>query len=103
MAAERETVDRLIAAYLAERVNGDLRRAYLGRDQGGTICPIAAVSARMVSYRCHRSATIIIISTKRARALFGERTGKGFQLADARRGPPGRSGAAGGRACASKC
>ena len=82
MAAERETVDRLIAAYLAEQHRRDLRGAHLRRHQVGTICPIAAISAPMVLSRCHRSATTTIIFDEAARALFGERTGKGYQLAD---------------------
>ena len=82
MAAERETVDRLIAAYLAERV--DQRHfdgRISGRHQVGTICPIAGVSARTASSPYLRSATIIIIFDEAARALFGSQSGKGYQLA----------------------
>ena len=51
MAAERETVDRLIAAHLAERINGEFDGRVSGRDQVGTICPIAAVRHRWLCAR----------------------------------------------------
>ncbi len=82
MAAERDTVDRLIAAYLAEQHRRNFRRAHLGRHQVGTICPIAALWRGWLHPRVNARTATTIISTKRARALFGERTGKGYQLAD---------------------
>ena len=65
MAAERETVDRLIAAHLAERINGEFDGRDLGRDQGGTICPIAAVRHRWLCARRDARRAITMYSTRR--------------------------------------
>jgi ribonuclease R len=81
MAAERETVDRLIAAHLAEQVD----RTFEARISGVT------KSGLFVQLPQYGADGFIPVSTlgddyylfdEAARALFGERTGQGFQLAD---------------------
>ena len=82
MAAERETVDRLIAAHLAERINGEFDGRISGVTKAGLFVQLpqfgtdgfVPVSTLDGDY---------YVFDETARALVGERTGKGFQLADA--------------------
>ena len=81
MAAERDTVDRLIAAFLAEQVDSTFEARISGVTKSGLFVQLPQYGAD----------GFIPISTlgddyyhfdEAARALFGERSGKGFQLAD---------------------
>ena len=81
MAAERETVDRLIAAFLAEQVDQTFEARVSGVTKAGLFVQLPQYGAD----------GFIPISSlgddyyhfdEAARALFGSRTGKGFQLAD---------------------
>lgn len=81
MAAERDTVDRLIAAFLAEQVDSTFAARISGVTKSGLFVQLPQYGAD----------GFIPISTlgddyyhfdEAARALFGERSGKGFQLAD---------------------
>jgi ribonuclease R len=82
MAAERETVDRLIAAHLAERIDGEFDARISGVTKAGLFVQLpqfgtdgfVPVSTLDGDYYLFDETT---------RALVGERTGKGFQLADA--------------------
>ena len=82
MAAERETVDRLIAAHLAERVDGE----FDGRISGVTK---AGLFVQLPHYGTDGFVPVSTLGEdyyvfdESLRALIGERTGKGFQLADA--------------------
>ncbi|RWK08663.1 MAG: ribonuclease R [Mesorhizobium sp.] len=81
MAAERDTVDRLIAAYLAERINDTFDARISGVTKAGLFVqlpqygtdgfiPVSSLNGDYYIY------------DETARSLFGERTGKGYQLAD---------------------
>jgi len=81
MAAERDTVDRLVAAYLAEKVN----ESFDGRISGVIK---AGLFVQLPQYRADGFIPVssladdYYIYDESARALFGERTGRGYQLAD---------------------
>ena len=81
MAAERETADRLVAAYLADRVGAEFEARISGvtraglfvrlRDTGADgFVPAATIGNDY--YRHHED----------AHALIGDRTGEGFRLGD---------------------
>ena len=81
MAAERETVDRLIAAYLAGQVNATFEARISGVTKSGLFVQLPQYGAD----------GFIPVSSlgddyyhfdEAARALFGDRAGKGYQLAD---------------------
>jgi ribonuclease R len=81
MAAERDTVDRLVAAYLAEHKG----ETFDGRISGVTK---AGLFVQLPTYGAD---TFVPVSTlggdyyvydESTHALFGQRTGKGYQLAD---------------------
>ena len=81
MAAERETVDRLIAAHLATRVEDSFQGRVSGVTKAGLFIQLPQFGAD----------GFIPVSTlgddyyifdESARALYGERTSKGYQLAD---------------------
>lgn len=81
MAAERQTVDRLTAAYLAERVDEAFDARISGVTKAGLFVTLPQYGAD----------GFIPVSTlgddyyiydETARSLFGERSGKGYQLAD---------------------
>jgi ribonuclease R len=81
MAAERETVDRLIASHLASRLEEDFSARVSGVTKAGLFVKLPQFGAD----------GFIPVSTlgddyyiydESAHALFGERTGKGYQLAD---------------------
>jgi ribonuclease R len=81
MAAERETVDRLIAAFLAEQVDQTFEARISGVTKSGLFVQLPQYGAD----------GFIPISSlgddyyhfdEAARALFGSQSGKGFQLAD---------------------
>ncbi|MEO5322714.1 ribonuclease R [Mesorhizobium sp. CC13] len=81
MAAERDTVDRLIAGFLAERVDETFDARISGVTKAGLFVQLPQYGAD----------GFIPVSSlgddyyhfdEAARSLFGERTGKGYQLAD---------------------
>lgn len=81
MAAERDTVDRLVAAFLSERLNETFEARISGVVKAGLFVQLPQYGAD----------GFIPISTlgddyyhfdEGARSLFGERSGKGYQLAD---------------------
>ncbi|MGX7873033.1 ribonuclease R [Mesorhizobium sp. ORM6] len=81
MAAERDTVDRLVAAYLAERIDDRFDARISGVTKSGLFVQLPQYGAD----------GFIPVSTlggdyyvydEAARSLFGERSGKGYQLAD---------------------
>ena len=81
MKAERDTVDRLIAGYLAERIDDRFDARISGVTKSGLFVQLPQygadgfipVSSLNDDYYIYDEA---------ARSLFGERTGKGYQLAD---------------------
>lgn len=81
MAAERDTVDRLVAAHLAERINDTFDARVSGVTKAGLFVQLPQygtdgfipVSSLGGDYYIYDEAT---------HALFGERSGKGYQLAD---------------------
>ncbi|WP_287247951.1 ribonuclease R [Mesorhizobium sp.] len=81
MAAERDTVDRLIAAYLAERVDDRFDARISGVTKSGLFVQLPQYGADgFISVSSLGGDYYIYDET--ARSLFGERTGKGYQLAD---------------------
>ena len=81
MAAERETVDRLIAAHLATRID----ESFQGRVSGVTK---AGLFIQLPQYGADGFIPVSSLGDdyymydESAHALFGERSGKGYQLAD---------------------
>jgi len=81
MAAERETIDRLVAGFLAERVD----EAFDARISGVVK---AGLFVQLPQYGADGFIPVSSLGDdyyhfdEAARALFGERTGKGYQLAD---------------------
>ena len=81
MAAERETVDRLVARHLADRVGADFEARISGVTRSGLFVQLPhfgadgfiPVSSLGDDYYFHDES---------AHALVGERSGKGFRLAD---------------------
>lgn len=81
MAAERETVDRLIAAYLAERVDERFDARISGVAKAGLFVQLPQFGADgFIPVSSLGDDYYIFDET--ARSLFGERSGKGYQLAD---------------------
>ncbi|CAH2404939.1 ribonuclease R [Mesorhizobium escarrei] len=81
MAAERDTVDRLIAAYLAERVDEHFDARISGVTKSGLFVQLPQYGADgFIPVSSLEGDYYIYDET--ARSLFGERTGKGYQLAD---------------------
>ncbi|TPJ80306.1 ribonuclease R [Mesorhizobium sp. B2-6-2] len=81
MAAERDTVDRLIAAYLAERVNDTFDARISGVTKAGLFVQLPQYGADGFIPVSTLGGDYYIYD-ETARSLFGERTGKGYQLAD---------------------
>ena len=81
MAAERETIDRLIAAHLSTR----LEEAFQGRISGVTK---SGLFVKLPQYGADGFIPVSLLGDdyyiydESAHALFGERSGKGYQLAD---------------------
>ncbi len=81
MAAERDTVDRLIAAHLAERVDERFDARISGVTKAGLFVQLPQYGADgFIPVSTLQDDYYIYDET--ARSLFGERTGKGYQLAD---------------------
>nr|WP_240546970.1 ribonuclease R [Mesorhizobium tianshanense] len=81
MAAERDTVDRLIAAYLAERVEDRFDARISGVTKSGLFVQLPQYGADGFIPVSSLDGDYYIYD-ETARSLFGERTGKGYQLAD---------------------
>ncbi|NGO53230.1 ribonuclease R [Allomesorhizobium camelthorni] len=81
MAAERDTVDRLIAAYLAERLNDTFDARVSGVTRAGLFVQLPQYGADGFIPVSSLEGDYYMFD-EAARSLFGERTGKGFQLAD---------------------
>jgi ribonuclease R len=81
MAAERDTVDRLIAAYLAERVEETFDARISGVTKSGLFVQLPQYGADGFIPVSSLDGDYYIYD-ETARALFGERTAKGYRLAD---------------------
>ena len=81
MAAERDTVDRLVAAYLAERVDERFDARISGVTKAGLFVQLPQYGADGFIPVSSLDGDYYIYD-ETARSLFGERTGKGYQLAD---------------------
>jgi ribonuclease R len=81
MAAERDTLDRLIAAYLAERLNDTFDARISGVTRAGLFVQLPQYGADGFIPVSSLEGDYYIFD-EAGRSLFGERTGKGFQLAD---------------------
>ena len=93
MAAERDTVDRLIAAHLAERINGE----FDGRVSGVTKAGLFVQLPQFGTDGFVPVATLdddYYVFDETARALVGERTGKGYPACRPRDGQARRCRAA---------
>jgi ribonuclease R len=81
MAAERETVDRLIAGFLAERIDEAFDARISGVTKSGLFVQLPQYGADGFIPVSSLDGDYYIYD-ETARALYGERTRKGFQLAD---------------------
>mgnify|MGYP001165992990 CR=1 FL=1 len=81
MAAERETVDRLIAAHLAEHVGDNFQARISGVTKAGLFVQLPQYGADGFIPVSSLGGDYYIYD-ETARSLFGERSGKGYQLAD---------------------
>ena len=81
MAAERETVDRLVAAYLAERIDERFEARISGVVKAGLFVQLPQYGADGF-IPVSSLGDDYYIYDETARSLFGERSGKGYQLAD---------------------
>ncbi len=81
MAAERDTVDRLIAAHLAERVDERFDARISGVTKAGLFVQLPQYGADGFIPVSSLDGDYYIYD-ETARSLFGERSGKGYQLAD---------------------
>jgi len=81
MAAERDTVDRLIAGYLAGRLNDTFDARVSGVTKAGLFVQLPQFGADGFIPVSSLDGDYYIYD-ETARALFGDRTGKGYQLAD---------------------
>ncbi|ANT52120.1 ribonuclease R [Mesorhizobium amorphae] len=81
MAAERDTVDRLVAAYLAERIDDRFDARISGVTKSGLFVQLPQYGADGFIPVSSLDGDYYIYD-ETARSLFGERTGKGYQLAD---------------------
>ena len=81
MAAERETVDRLVAAFLAEHVDERFDARVSGVTKAGLFVQLPQFGADGFIPVSSLGGDYYIYD-ETARSLFGERSGKGYQLAD---------------------
>ena len=81
MAAERDTVDRLVAGYLAERIDERFDARISGVTKSGLFVQLPQYGADGF-IPVSSLGDDYYIYDEAARSLFGERTGKGYQLAD---------------------
>ncbi|MFU0504546.1 ribonuclease R [Pseudaminobacter sp. NGMCC 1.201702] len=81
MAAERDTVDRLIAGYLAGRLNDTFDARISGVTKAGLFVQLPQFGADGFIPVSSLDGDYYVYD-EIARALFGDRTGQGYQLAD---------------------
>jgi ribonuclease R len=81
MAAERDTVDRLIAGYLSGQINETFDARISGVTKAGLFVQLPQFGADGFIPVSSLDGDYYIYD-EAARALFGDRTGKGYQLAD---------------------
>ncbi|TGW04553.1 S1 RNA-binding domain-containing protein, partial [Mesorhizobium sp. M2D.F.Ca.ET.145.01.1.1] len=81
MSAERDTVDRLISAYLAERIDDRFDARISGVTKSGLFVQLPQYGADGFIPVSTLGGDYYIYD-ETARSLFGERSGKGYQLAD---------------------
>ncbi len=81
MAAERETVDRLIAAYLAEHVGAEFDGRIAGVNRAGLFVKLAITGADGFVPAGTLGADYYAFD-EQAHALIGTRTGEGWRLGD---------------------
>ena len=81
MAAERDTVDRLVALYLSERTGDTFDGRISGVVKAGLFVQLPKFGADGFIPVSSLDGDYYIYD-ETARSLYGERTGKGFQLAD---------------------
>ena len=81
MAAERDTVDRLVALYLSERTGETFDGRISGVVKAGLFVQLPKFGADGFIPVSSLDGDYYIYD-ETARSLYGERTGKGFQLAD---------------------
>lgn len=81
MAAERDTVDRLVAAYLAEHIDERFEARISGVVKAGLFVQLPQYGADGFIPVSSLGGDYYIYD-ETARSLFGERSGKGYQLAD---------------------
>ncbi|MBX3577886.1 MAG: ribonuclease R [Rhizobiaceae bacterium] len=81
MAAERDTVDRLVAAYLAEKLEQTFDARVSGVTKSGLFVQLPQYGADGFVPVSSLGGDYYMFD-EGARALVGERTGRGFQLAD---------------------
>ena len=96
MAAERDTVDRLIAAYLAEQINSTFEARISGVTKVGAVCPIAAVRRRRLHSGFNSRRRLLSVRRSGPRAVRRAHR-QGLSARRPRRGAPRRSRAAGRR------
>jgi ribonuclease R len=81
MAAERDTIDRLIAGYLAGHINDTFDARISGVTKAGLFVQLPQFGADGFIPVSSLDGDYYVYD-ETARALFGDRTGKGYQLAD---------------------
>ena len=81
MAAERDTVDRLIAAFLADRVGAVFDGRITGVTRFGLFVRLAETGADGFVADVHARRRVLPLTRSR-HALVGERTGESFRLGD---------------------
>ncbi len=81
MAAERDTIDRLIAGYLSEKIDETFDARISGVTKAGLFVQLPVYGADGFVPVSSLGGDYYIYD-ETARALYGERTGKGYQLAD---------------------
>jgi ribonuclease R len=81
MAAERDTVDRLVAAYLAERVDETFDARVSGVTRAGLFVQLPQYGADGFIPVSSLGGDYYVYDES-AHALFGQRSGKGYRLAD---------------------
>ncbi|MEP9373139.1 ribonuclease R [Mesorhizobium sp. KR1-2] len=81
MAAERDTIDRLIAGYLADHLNDTFDARISGVTKAGLFVQLPQFGADGFIPVSSLGGDYYMFD-ETARSLFGERTGKGYQLAD---------------------
>jgi ribonuclease R len=82
MAAERETVDRLISAFLADRVNAEFAARVSGVTRSGLFVRLAETGADGFIPASTLGGGEFWRHVEEAHALIGDRSGRGYRLGD---------------------